>query len=131
MPRSPASRRVALLTLGVILLGACAVFDLFEPTGPHPVIFQYTGVTTLRVGDRAPFTVTVLVDGVAFPRARLRIAILDSTIVALTVSGDTLVGRKAGRTDLHILLEHSLFTGDPSDTTVALHVSGGGGPPGQ
>lgn len=130
MPRSPASRRVAQSTLGAILLSACAVFDVFEPAGSRQVVFQYTGVTQLRVGDRAPFAVTVLAEGAVVPRPRLRIAVLDSTIVALAASGDTLVARKAGRTDLHIRLEHSLLSGDLPDTTIALHVSGGG-PPGQ
>lgn len=127
--RSRVVRWVALATLGS-LPSACAVLDAFQPAGPREVLFTYSGKVDLRVGDQAPIQVTVTAGGALLTRPRLFIASLDSNIVALTVKGDSLVARKAGNAGLHIWLEDSMVSGQPPDTVINLHVSGGG-PPGQ
>ncbi len=125
MWQSPVSTRVALATLGVTFLSACAVLDVFEPAGAPDVRFVYDGQTDFSVGDRTALVIAVYVEGTPLEQPPLHIASLNSTIVDITASGDTLVALKPGRADLHIRLEHSIFTGDAPDTTLRLRVSGG------
>jgi len=111
------------------LFTTCGVLDVFETPGPGAVTFQYAGQTDLRTGDRAAFAVTVQVDGVELAAPRLLVEVVDSAAVALTPTGDSLVAKKPGQADLYIRLEQSLLIGEYPDTTVRLHVTGGGGQP--
>ncbi|HWP36923.1 MAG TPA: hypothetical protein VNL18_05145 [Gemmatimonadales bacterium] len=116
---------MALATLALLGSG-CALSDLFEAAGARDVVFQYTGPTQFRAGDRAAFSVAVRVAGQPLPQARLFIRSLDTNVVAFTAGRDSLVARRPGQSGLRIWLEDSFLTGDYPDTTITLRVQGGG-----
>jgi hypothetical protein len=109
-----------------LLGGGCALGDLFEAAGARDVVFQYTGPTQLRAGDRAPFSVSARVGGQPLVQARLLLRSLDTAVVALTTGRDSLVAKRPGQSGLRIWLEDSFLTGDYPDTIIQFRVQGGG-----
>jgi hypothetical protein len=127
---------VRVTVAGMVLLGAlipagCMVLDALGPTGPRGVTFAYVGATDLSVDQPSAFQVTVLAQGVPLPPQRLRLAIIpDSTKVTLNATGDSLLPCRAGQASLLVQLLHSSASGTGiPDTSIVLHVTGGG-PPG-
>jgi hypothetical protein len=115
------------IALGVSISAGCRVFDAFGPTGPSGVTLLYVGDSVLTAGQPAPFSVSVLAEGVPLPQQRFRMDISpDSTVVTLNAAADTLIPCRTGRADLRIRLIHSSAAGaDMPDTAIALRVTGG------
>jgi hypothetical protein len=115
-----------LVTVGVLLPAACAVFDAFAPTGAARNIgWLVTADTCMAGGDRTPFGVTLLVNGVPLGQQRVRITISDSTVVSLTPAADTLVAIGQGVALLTVQLIHSTIGDDAPDTTIHVDVRPG------
>jgi len=130
----PPSVRVTVA--GMVLLLAlipagCMVLDALAPTGPRGVVtFTSLGATTLSVGPPVPVAIAVFADGVPLPPQRLRLGISpDSTRVTLNVTADSLIPCQAGQAALLVQLFHSSASGTGiPDTSIDLHVTGGGTP---
>jgi hypothetical protein len=95
---------------GSVLLGACGFADLFSTRQVGNVVITYAGPTSMRVDDRAPFAVTVTIDGAAIPNPRLSITNSDPTVLTLLTDGDTLVALNRGLDTLRIRLVSSMYT---------------------
>jgi len=119
-----------MVLLGALIAGGCTVFDALAPTGGRRVTFAYVGDSVLSVGDIRPLGVTVAANGVQLPTQRLRVSITpDSTRVTLNAASDSLIACRAGQAALLVQLLHSSASGTAiPDTSIALHVTGGGSP---
>ncbi|OLB18031.1 MAG: hypothetical protein AUH12_03155 [Gemmatimonadetes bacterium 13_2_20CM_69_8] len=116
---------VALAALGGLAVGACGLADVFRPGGLKDVVLRYTGATTLNVGTRVAPAVTVEVDGVPMPNPRLRFSSSDTTILALTQIGDTLVACRTGRAVLRTRLISSMVADTAPTAQDSIRVTGG------
>jgi hypothetical protein len=118
--------RFALLV--VVSLPGCGLPDLFAPPGMGDVAFTFVGETTLRIGDRSPFSVVVHADGheISTPRLRILLSQTDS-FVAFTPSGDSLVALDRGNAELQVWLESSVLTGTAPNFVQEIRVQQGGG----
>ena len=119
-----------MVLVGAFIPAGCMVLDALGPAGPRGATFAYSGDTTLAVGEIAPVTVTVLVQGMPLPQQRLRLEISpDSTRVTLNATAESLIACRAGQATLLIRLLHSSAVGTATpDTAIDLHVTGGGSP---
>jgi len=124
---------VRVAVAGMALVGAfipagCMVLDALGPSGPRGLTWVYAGDTVLTVGQTTPVAVTVLAQGVPLPAQRLRIEISpDSIRVTVNLPGDSLIACRAGPAALLIRLLHSSAVGTATpDTSIGLHVTGGG-----
>ena len=110
---------VALLLSGAAF--ACVVSDAL--TGPEATraVLRFTGDTVLIVGDTGAFGFTVEIGGAPVANPRLRYVIDDSSVVSRTAAGDSLIGRRRGRTQLTAFLSSPLLPTPPS-LTVPLDV---------
>src|SRR2546422_78789 len=102
---------LALAALGGLAIGACGLADVFRPAGLKNVVLTYCGDTLLAVGTREAVVVTVEANGAIIPNPRLSVSSSDSTFLALTPIGDTLVAKKSGDVLLTIRLVSSMVTG--------------------
>src|SRR5690349_12116445 len=118
-------RSVALAALGGLAFGACGLADVFRPGGLKDVVLRYTGATTLSVGARLVPPVTVEADGVPLPNPRLRFSSSDTTVLALTPIGDTLVACRNGRAVLRIRLVSSMVADTTPAAQDSIRVTGG------
>jgi hypothetical protein len=118
-------RSVALAALGGLAVGACGLADVFRPGGLKDVVLRYTGATTLNVGARQAPAVTVEVDGAPLPNPGLRFSSSDTTVLALTPIGDTLVACRVGRAVLSIRLVSSMVTDTAPTAQDSIRVMGG------
>ncbi|MGH7751251.1 MAG: hypothetical protein ACREN5_00405 [Gemmatimonadales bacterium] len=125
--RRPLALRLLSATGCALALG-CALGDLFAPSTFEELTLTFEGPTTLQVGSRLPFTITVRAGGNVVASPRLRLLVADTQHVALTPTQDTLVGRKVGTTTLTARLEDSILTDTVPTLVTTLKVSGGGGP---
>ncbi len=116
---------VALAALGGLAIGACGLADVFRPGGLKDVVLRYTGATTLSVGARQAPAVTVEVDGAPLPNPRLRFSSSDTTVLALTPIGDTLVACRVGRAVLSIYLVSSMVADTAPTAQDSIRVMGG------
>ncbi len=121
-PKRPATWRLAVIAL--LLSGAafaCALSDAL--TGPKTAVvaLQFTGDSVLVVGDTIAFGVTAEVDGTPLAAPRFRFTIEDTLVASRTASGDSIVGRRRGRTHLTASLTSPLLPHPPT-LTVALEV---------
>lgn len=103
-------RHIAPALGGSIVILACGFGDLFRSPGEGEVVLTYTGSDMLRVGDRVPIAVTVTVGGASYSNPRLSITSSDTTIIALTPTGDTLVAQSNGQSTLTIKFLTSMLT---------------------
>ncbi len=120
---------VALAALGLLAAGACGLADVFRPAGLNGVVVTYCGDTLLAVGAREAPLVTVEANGVTIPNPRLSFSSSDTTFLALTPIGDTLVAQKSGDALLTIRLVSSMVTGTTPTTQDSIHIRGGGSAP--
>jgi hypothetical protein len=115
-----------LVTVGALLPAACAVFDAFAPTGAaRNVGWLVAADTCMAVGDRTPFGVVLLVNGVPLGSQRVRITSSDSTVVTLTSAADTLAAVSLGMVFVTVQLVHSTIGADAPDTAVQVQVRPG------
>jgi hypothetical protein len=117
-----------MVLVGAFIPAGCMVLDALEPTGARGVTFTYVGDSVLSVGDVRPLEVTVAANGVHLPPQRLRVSITpDSTRVTLNAASDSLIACRAGQAALLVQLLHSSAVGTATpDTSIGLHVTGGG-----
>ena len=109
--------------LGVAAAGGCFLSDLFGPTGPHRVTFQWTVDSTISTGVPTPIAVALLVDGLPASEPPVRLSIPDTTVIRFRTNHDTIIGCKAGRGDVVASITTSL---SPSvDSVLSIKVSGG------
>ncbi len=120
---------VALAALGGLAAGACGLADVFRPAGLNDVVVTYCGDTLLAVGVREAAVVTVEANGVRIPNPQLTFSSSDSTVLALTPTGDTLVAQNVGDVSLTIRLVSSMVTGTAPTTQDSIHIRGGGSAP--
>jgi hypothetical protein len=114
---------------GCALVFGCAVGDLFAPSSFEEMTLTFEGPTSLQVGTRAPFGITVRAGGELVPNPRFQLLLADTDHVAMTSTRDTLVGRKVGTTTLTARLESSILTDSLPTLITTLKVLGGP-PPG-
>ncbi len=120
---------VALTVLGGLVAGACGFEDVFRPAGLNDVIVTYCGDTVLAVGAREAAVVAVQVNGTTIPSPRLSFSSSDTTVLALTPIGDTIVARKTGGVLLTVQLVSSMITSTAPGAQDSIHVKGGGSAP--
>jgi len=120
---------LALAALGGLAIGACGLADVFRPAGLNDVVVTYCGDTLLAVGNREAVVVRVEANGATIPNPRLSVSSSDSTFLALTPIGDTLVAKKSGDVLLTIRLVSSMVTGTAPTDQDSIHVRGGGSAP--
>jgi len=117
MPRLPLSAGIALGILASALLAGCGFGDLFRAPGPAAgVVFIFQSDTNLVVGDTVPLVVAVVADGEVLANPRFVVTSLDTTLLTVTPSGDTLIGIRQGKADLEVRLVGSMITGPAPDT---------------
>lgn len=102
--------RLLVSALSAFALLACGFADLFSSRQVGDVVITYNGPIMLRVDDTVPFTVSVTIAGAPVSNPRLFISTFDNTILALTATGDTLVGKARGFDTLTIKLVASIYT---------------------
>jgi hypothetical protein len=120
---------VALAALGALAAGACGLSDVFRPAGLNNVVVTYCGDTLLGVGAREAAVVSVQANGTTIPNPRLNFSSSDTTVLALTPIGDTLLARKTGNVLLTIQLVSSMITSKAATAQDSIHVRGGGSAP--
>jgi hypothetical protein len=116
-----------LALLGILVMPGCGLADVFASPRVADISFVFVGDTTLRVGDRRPITIVVIADGSELSNARFRTALNQNTAVALTPTGDSLVGLSAGRGELHVWLVSSMLPEAAPSFIQGIKVQGGGG----
>ncbi len=121
--------RVALAALSGLAAAACGLADVFRPAGLNDVVVTYCGDTLLAVGTREAVVVRVEANGATIPNPRLSVSSSDSTFLALTPIGDTLVAKKSGDVLLTIRVVSSMVTGTAPTTQDSIHIRGGGSAP--
>jgi hypothetical protein len=89
---------------------ACGLADIFKSAEISGVAMTYTGPTTVSVADTFPLSVTVTIAGRSVPAPRLWVTTADTTILAVTASGDTVIARSRGFDTLTIRLVGSIYT---------------------
>ena len=124
MGSSRAAPRLVLAVLLTVPAVACGLVDVFQSSGAEAVILVYQGDAFIRLDSTVSFAVDVQVEGATLSGPHLSITSSDTSIVALTPGGDSLIGRKTGNATLTIRLESSMLT-DPATAPAlaqALHV---------
>ena len=121
------SRAVSRLVLAVLLAMAavaCGLVDVFQSSGAEAVTLVYQGDAFIRLDSTVAFAIVVQVEGATLSRTHLSITSSDTSIVALTPGGDSLIGRKTGNATLMIRLESSMLTDSATAPALAqaLHV---------
>ena len=124
--RSLAAAAVAIF--GGIALASCGFPDIFRPAGLKDVVVRYVGDSVLSTGQRVAPAVTVTAGGAPVPTLRLRFASSDTTVLALTAIGDTLVACRSGHVELTIRLISSMVTDTAPAGRDSIHITGGGPP---
>jgi len=120
---------LALAALGGLATGACGLADVFRPAGLNDVVVTYCGDTLLAVGTREGVVVRVEANGATIPNPGLSVTSSDSTFLAVTPIGDTLVANKSGDVLLTIRLVSSMVTGTAPTDQDSIHIRGGGSAP--
>jgi hypothetical protein len=126
MPERPWPQRLVVALVSLTMVG-CGLADLLQSPGLEDVTFTFAGPTTMRVGERAPFTVTALAGGAELSNLPLRITLPDSSAVRLTAGRDSLVAVAVGKDTLHVWLVHSIITGEEPHFQQEIRVQGGPG----
>jgi len=119
----------ALAVLAGLAADACGFEDVFRPAGLNDVVVTYCGDTLLGVGTREAAVVAVQANGTTIPNPRLSFSSSDTTVLALTPIGDTLIARKTGGALLTIQLVSSMVTSTAPAAEDSIHVRGGGSAP--
>lgn len=120
---------VALAVLGGFAAGSCGLEDVFRPAGVNHIVVTYCGDTLLAVGAREAPVVVVRANGTTIPNPRLSFSSSDTTVLALTPIGDTIVARKTGGVLLTVQLVSSMITSTAPGAQDSIHVRGGGSAP--
>lgn len=128
MSRHTLAGRAVWITACLILPTGCAALDALSPTGVAAnIAWVYVGDTCIVVAQRAPFQITLLVNGVPLAQQRLRVTSSDVNILDVTPLADSLIGVGVGTADLSVQLVHSTIGSDAPDTVLVVRVRGGGG----
>lgn len=123
MPRLPLPAGIVLRSLASLMLAGCGIGDVFKAPGPAAgVVFVFQSDTVLAVGDTIPLDVSVVADGEVLANPRLIVTSLDNSRLAVTPSGDTLIGVGTGPVDLDVRLVGSMITGGAPDTIHPMRV---------
>ena len=131
MSRWPWSTHVVVIGLTSLCLG-CGLADLFRPSGPDGVVLTYEGPTQLDEGDSAAFTIVARADGVVLSNPSLELTISNPSgrqVLALTASGDSIVGIEHGQGRLTARYHNSLLTGAEPFVEQAIQVKQGNSAP--
>jgi hypothetical protein len=120
---------LALAALGGLAAGACGFADVFRPAGLNDVVVTYCGDTLLAVGTRKVAVVAVEANGATIHNPRLSFSSSDTTVLALTPIGDTLVARTVGHVLLTIQLVSTMVTSTAPTARDSIHVKGKGSAP--
>jgi hypothetical protein len=128
-----------LRSLAPVLIGAlcgvetasCGLFDVFRAAGFKDVVIAYAGDTLLSLGQRVAPVVSVTAEGAPVSNPPLSFSSSDTTVLALTSVGDTLVACRTGHVLLTIqfALTNSMVTGPGPSTQASIRITGPGTPP--
>ena len=121
MPRVSLAALVA-ASAGLAASGACRLPDAFAAPRLELVVLTYLGDTVPAHGTTIPALIAVSVNGVPLPNPRLALSSSDTTIVAITSGGDSLVALALGRATLTVRLESSVLTDSLPTLTQSLRV---------
>ena len=124
MGSSRAAPRLVLAVLLTVPAVACGLVDVFQSSGAEAVILVYQGDAFIRLDSTVSFAVDVQVEGATLSGPHLSITSSDTSIVALTPGGDSLIGRKTGNATLTARLESAMLADSATAPTLAqvLHV---------
>src|SRR5438874_3148802 len=109
----------ALLPAGAA--SACAVPDAVTGPKTATAVLRFSGDTQLVVGDTAAFAIAAEIDGAPVSTPRFRFTIEDTLVASRTAAGDSIVGRRRGRTNLVASLTSPMLPTPPT-LRVALNV---------
>ena len=113
------------LALPALLLSgaafACALSDALTGPKTAAVVLRFSGDTQLVVGDTAAFAIAAEIDGAPVSTPRFRFTIEDTLVASRTAAGDSIVGRRRGRTNLVASLTSPMLPTPPT-LRVALNV---------
>ena len=122
---------VLIAALGGVETGGCGLLDVFRPAGLKDVVIAYVGDTLLSPGQRLAPAVSVTADGAPVLNPPLSFSSSDTTVLALTSIGDTLVACRTGHVQLAIqfALANSMVTGPGPSTQASIRITTRGTPP--
>ena len=125
-PRRLPGLRLALALGSAALVARCGLSDVFAAPGAGAVVFVWEGATDMSVGQVAPISVTVLVNGepLVGPQLLVTIPVLDTATIDLDASGDSIVAKSVGRGDV-VVEVHSSLAAQVSRDTFEVRVTGG------
>ena len=114
-----------------VVTGGCGLLDVFRPAGLKDVLIAYVGDTLLSPGQRLAPAVSVTAEGAPVSNPPLAYTSSDTTILALTSVGDTLVACRTGHVLLTIqfTLENSMVTGPGPSAQASIRITSRGTPP--
>lgn len=123
MRRLPLPAGIAPRILATLILAGCGIGEVFKAPGPAAgVVFIFQSDTTLVIGDTVPLVIAVVADGDILANPRFVVTSLDTTLLTVTPSGDTLIAIRQGKADLEVRLVGSMITGPAPDTIHAFRV---------
>jgi hypothetical protein len=127
-------RSLALVIIGALCgveTAGCGLLDVFRAAGFKDVVIAYVGDTLLSPGQRIAAAVSVTADGAPVSNPPLSFSSSDTTVLALTSIGDTLVACRAGHVLLTIqfALTNSMVTGPGPSTQASIRITTRGTPP--
>lgn len=120
MARIPVALRTGVLLLAVGL-SACGLADVFAASGPRNVSFAWLGPADLTVGVPVKVSIAVIVGGAPVDAPALTVSLPDTTRIAFASTTDSIVGLRAGRGEVAVMLQSSLAT-TPIDTVFSLQI---------
>ena len=104
----------------------CDASSVLGPAKVEDITLRFIGDSSLIVGGSLAPRVDVLVGGTAMTAPRLRYLSSDSTVVAVSAQGDSLVARRIGSAVITAILEGSMLPKHPPSVTQRIHVIVGG-----
>ena len=120
--RASAIRSFLTVAATALVTFSCHVTDVTAPVGAPDVRLEFQGDSQMVAGTRARPLVTVTSGATALAGQHLRFASSDTSIVALSGSGDSLVARRLGRATITAWIENSLFPENPPSATRTITV---------
>ena len=127
--RARLSRTIARLVpamLAALASATCDATSVLGPAGVENISLSFSGDTSVIVGSRVAPRIDVQVEGSAVSDPRVRFLSSDTTVLAVTTSGDSIIARRVGSAIITATLESSILPKHPPSVTQRVHVTVGG-----
>lgn len=108
-PAGSALRRSCSILLLALVAANCHVADVTAPARVEPVRLSFAGDSFVVMGTRAYPLVSATVGETPLASSRIRLHSSDTTVLALSGTGDSVIARRLGRATLTAFVESSLF----------------------